>query len=265
MKIPGLRDARWLQLAVLLGYAIVAREVFHFERSHVTTAGCLAVAIGLDLLLGRFWFRKTNFPLSAAIIGLASSLLIDARTPYPYLAVAALGILSKAFLTYNGRHIFNPANFGVCVALLLAPQYVTGMPQLFSGYLAPSIVFAILGLITVWYARQLEVSLSWLAGFALFALPRALLGGTPVLLALAPLAGPGLLLYTFHMISDPATTPRTRVPRIAYGFAVAAGDALFRQLEIPYGNFYALLVVCAFLPWIREWELTKAQNIPLAS
>jgi Na+-translocating ferredoxin:NAD+ oxidoreductase RnfD subunit len=138
--------------------------------------------------------------------------------------------------------------------LQLAPHWVTGMPALFSGYIVPSIVFGILGMITVIYAKQLEVSLSWLFGFIGFAFVRAFIAHSDPLRLLLPIAGPSFLLFTFHMISDPATTPQTRFYRVGYGFLVALLDAGFRFYEIPYGMFYSLFFVCGLMPWIREQE-----------
>jgi Na+-translocating ferredoxin:NAD+ oxidoreductase RnfD subunit len=252
--IPPISDPRYLQLAVLAAYAITAREVFHFERSHWTTLYCCSLSVCLDLLIGRFYYRKLVFPLSALIIGLASSLLIDARSPLPYLAVVSLASLSKAFIKGGGRHFFNPANFGVVLVLQLLPGDATGMPALFAGYLAPAIVFAVLGLATSAYARQLEVSLSWLGGFLVFGSLRAWLSSSPLAYVLAPVLSPAVLLFTFHMISDPATTPRTRKFRILFGSGVALLDSAMRYAQIPNAPFYSLFLVSCLLPWIRARE-----------
>lgn len=258
LRPPPLSDARYAQLAVLSGYAVTAREIFHFERTHLTTAMCVAWAVTLDLLLGRFHYRKVQFPLSAAIIGLASSLLLNSTSPLPYLLAATFGIVSKATVVYKGRHLFNPACFGVVVMLQLAPGLTTGMPSLFGGYAAPSVVFFAVGLAVVLHARQAEVTLAWIAGFCGLAIVRSWLVGPAPWVALAPMFGPAFLLFSFHMISDPATTPRTRRLRIAFGLAVALGDAVLRALRIPYGSFYALLIATAFNPWIRDAEARRA-------
>jgi Na+-translocating ferredoxin:NAD+ oxidoreductase RnfD subunit len=254
LSVPPLRDARWMQVAVLLAYAVVAREIFHFERTHLTTALCVLWAIALDLLLGALVYKKILFPLTPPIIGLASSLLLDARSALPYLGAVTLAVASKAALTYRGRHFMNPANFGVTVMLQLFPHQVTGMPTLFGGYLTPTLVFAALGLATVVRARQTEVSFSWILGFVVFGLLRAAVTGMRWVVALAPAFGPAFLLFSFHMISDPSTTPRTRAQRIGFGIAVALLDALLRLMRIPYGSFYALFVVCALNPWLRDRE-----------
>jgi Na+-translocating ferredoxin:NAD+ oxidoreductase RnfD subunit len=259
MKLPPIRDARWMQVSVLLAYALVARELFHFERTHLVVLACVVWAVVLDELFGAYWFGRRIFPLSAVIIGLASSLLLDARSAVPYLCAVTLAVASKALVRADGRHLYNPACFGVVVMLQLAPRWVTGMPSLFGGYLAPSLVFATLGLATTIYARQAAVSLSYVGGFLAFGVVRALALRSSVLVTLAPALGPAFLLFSFHMISDPATTPRAPRLRVAFGLVVALLDAAFRVLHIPNGAFYALFIVCSFNPWLRVGEARRAR------
>ncbi len=256
-EVPPLSDGRWVQAPVLLIYAISAREIFHFERSHLTTLLCLLVSLSLDAFFGYFKYKKIQFPLSPIIIALSSSLLLDARSPYPYLWAAALATASKALITYKGKHFFNPTNFGVVILLQLAPSFVTGMPTLFSGYYLPSIIFFILGLVTVLYAKQASVALAWIAGFLFFGSIRALITHSPLLITLMPTLGPGFLLFTFHMITDPATTPKTKPYRILFGLSTAMLDAFFRLKQVPYGSFYALFIMSAYMPWIRDHEAKK--------
>lgn len=255
LRMPPIRDARYMQVVILLGYAIVAREIFSFERSHLVTLISVLWAVVLDLALGHFYYKKINPPLSAVIVALASSLLVDTVYSWIYPLVVTLGILSKALITHRGRHLFNPANFGATLVLLAAPGAVNGIPHLFGGVLLPSIIFFILGMTMVLYARQHVISLSWMAGFVVFGVIRAWLKNANTLVVLSPLIGPDLLLFTFHMISDPATTPRKPRYQIFFAFAVAALDAVMRYYEIPNSQFYSLFGICAVMPWIREREL----------
>jgi Na+-translocating ferredoxin:NAD+ oxidoreductase RnfD subunit len=213
----------------------------------------------LDAGVGYFKFKVVYFPLSPIIIALSTSLLIDARTPYPYLFVAALSTLSKAFITYKERHFFNPTNLGVVLALQLLPTYVTGMPTLFSGLYMPSVFFFTLGLFTAFYAKQMDTVISWLLAFLAFGVVRSYLAGSSLILALAPSLGPAFLLFTFHMITDPSTTPATQKYRIFFAVGVALLDAVFRYQQIPYGTFYALFILSTVTPWIRDQE--KRMNV----
>jgi enediyne biosynthesis protein E5 len=253
-KIPSIKDPRWVQATVLCLYAISARELFHFERDHWVTLSCLLVSMALDALIGYIKYNSIFFPLSPIIIALSTSLLIDARTPYPYLFIAALATLSKAFITYKERHFFNPSNLGVVFALQLLPTYVTGMPTLFSGLYLPSVFFFILGMFTAFYAKQIDTVISWLLAFLAFGVVRSYMAGSSLILALAPSLGPAFLLFTFHMITDPSTTPATQKYRIFFSVGVALLDAVFRYQQIPYGTFYALFILSTLTPWIRDQE-----------
>lgn len=251
LPAPNWRDPRYLQLSVLLTYSIAAREVFAMDRPHWVTALCCLTAICLDVTIGVLKYRVLRFPVSAVIIGLATSLLLDSRYPVIYVLAVCLAILSKGFIKNGQWHIFNPANFGVVAILLCFPYHATGIPSLFSGLFLPSCVFFFLGALTVYYARQVTVSLAWIGGFLSFAAIRALvIGANPLVLSL-PLLSPSLLLFSFHMISDPATAPHSSRGRVLYGLFIALFDGVLRHLQIPYGNFYALFLTTAFLSAVK--------------
>ena len=249
-----LSDARYLQFFILIIYAVTAREIFNMDRPHSVTLLICLVAAAVDLLISVFKYKVIRFPLAALTSGLSCSLLLDSRHIGIYLLAASLASISRGFILYNKKHYFNPAAFGVVVALVLFPQHVTGLPALFGGFLTPSLIFLAIGLFTVLYAKQLEVALSWILGFIVFAELRSIIFDLDPIGVLYPILGPSFLLFSFHMISDPATTPRTRTAQIISGIVVALFDAIFRMLEIPYGIFYSIVIVNAFLPWVREWE-----------
>ncbi|MBI3556204.1 MAG: hypothetical protein HY074_08065 [Deltaproteobacteria bacterium] len=254
-KIPPLRDARYLQIAILAVYSFIAREYYGLERPHAVAVGCVFLAVALDCIVGIAVYRKIVFPLSAVIIGLSASILIDAQYWENYLIVTAIASLSKAFFVHQGRHYFNPTCFGVACALLFLPYSTSGIPDLFSGYLWPSVAFGLLGLLTVVYARQTVVALSWYFTFLLLAPLRAWLTGASAWFTVGPAVGSAILLFTFHMISDPGTTPRSRRWQIVFGVSVGALDAVLRYYQVPHGQFYALAGVGSLLPWIRDVDL----------
>ncbi len=256
---PNIRDPRWLQALILLSYAIVAREMFNFERPHYITLSIVVFAMLIDTFIGFFKYKVIRFPLGAIIVALACSLLIDSTHFLIYLFAVALGVLSKAFINFENRHIFNPANFSVVIILYAGSGYATSIQNLFAGYLTPSLAFLTLGIINVIYSRQHLVSLSFFIGFLIFAAFRWL-SGTYWLLAFGPCLGPGFLLFTFHMISDPATTPHARGPQVIFGLLAALIDAVLRHHMIPHGTFLALFLLNSLMPVIRGLENLKNFN-----
>jgi len=59
------------------------------------------------------------------------------------------------------------------------------------------------------------------------------------------MTGFAFVLFTFYMITDPATTPARRPGQIAFAVAVAGAYAAFMELHIVFGLFYALTSVTA--------------------
>lgn len=247
-------DPRIFQIMAVGTYAVLAREISAFERPHEWMLLIVLWGVLLDLALGKFYFKKINFPFTPIIAGIATSLLMDSPHLWVYLAAVSFAILSKAFIAYRGRHLLNPANAGVVFSLLAFPGMVTGIPKLFNVDVSLIAVFCVVGLFVATYARVLQVALLWIASFAAFSFYRHWFGGTPLELAFLPMLAPTFFLYSFHMITDPATTPRTFGGRFVFVFAVAAIDAFVRMRFIPFSNLYALVAVSLFFHALNSFR-----------
>jgi hypothetical protein len=77
------------------------------------------VSVGSDLLINRFFFKKDIIPKSAIITGFIASGIIDYNGPWFLVCIfPLLAIISKHVIRYKKRHIFNPANLSLFVAVL---------------------------------------------------------------------------------------------------------------------------------------------------
>ena len=65
-----------------------------------------------------------------------------------------------------------------------------------------------------------------------------------VLAGLVPMTGLAFVLFTFYMITDPATSPGSPRAQIAFGLSVALIYGLLMAAHIVFGLFFALTVVC---------------------
>ncbi len=59
--------------------------------------------------------------------------------------------------------------------------------------------------------------LGWLGGFLLQAVLRSQIQGTPLVAAILPITGMAFLLFTFYMVTDPATTPVSPRDQFVFG------------------------------------------------
>jgi hypothetical protein len=58
------------------------------------------------------------------------------------------------------------------------------------------------------------------------------------------MTGVAFILYTFYMVTDPATTPSGTRAQMVFGAAVAFTYGLLMVCHIVFGLFFALSIVC---------------------
>ncbi|HXT01465.1 MAG TPA: RnfABCDGE type electron transport complex subunit D, partial [Elusimicrobiota bacterium] len=244
----------WLQIACLICYSVATRSIFHIERSNWVIAFDVAWGMLLDAAIGRFRYGSVRFPLSAWVIGLTATVMIDSRYPLVYFVAVTAAILSKTLFTCRGKHYLNPGNFGAVVIFQFAVGYALSTQRIYSGYVWPTVVVFVMGLANVIYARKATLCLSFLASFLLCAWVRTKLGGVHYVMAMGPALSPSFLIFTFHMLSDPATTPKSVKGDLVFAFVVALLDAFFRMATVPFGIFYSLFLTSCMMPVYRGWR-----------
>ena len=91
---------------------------------------------------------------------------------------------------------------------------------------------------------------------------RSLVLETPITAALLPMTGVAFLLFTFYMVTDPATTPSETRSQVVFGASVALAYSLLMMLHVVFGLFFALSVVCVvrgILLTARAWAGERAE------
>src|SRR5215468_1435987 len=250
-------------------FNILGHTVFGFEQAwiqpFVSVFTAYACEIWFELLdcyvqprKPRFlggWRNGIDFLLSAHITGLACAMLLYSNTRLmPLVFASATAIASKAILRValqNGsRHFLNPSNFGITVTLLLFPWVGIAPPYHFSenihgwgSWILPAIIVVSGSFLNVRFTRRICVALGWVGGFFVQALARNLIFGTPLTAALMPMTGVAFVLFTFYMVTDPATTPCVPRGQLMFGTLVATTYGVLVSLHVVFGFFFALTLV----------------------
>jgi len=216
-------DPRLYQIAVLAGLLIYGITRLDFEITPARAALILGSALAFQYACTRIWRLPAFEPKSALISGVSLCLLL--RTPSPLLAIAGAGIaiVSKFVLRRKGKHVFNPTNIA-CVALI-ATGHAWVSPGQWGNAAFLSFLFACMGGLVVQRARRSDVTFAFIASYASILFGRALWLGQRLAVPLHQMESGAFLLFSFFMISDPRTTPDTRIGRIAFAALVAAGAA----------------------------------------
>lgn len=197
-----------------------------------------------------------DFLLSAHISGLAVSMLLyanDRLLPIAFAAVTAIGskYIFRAGVNGHSRHFFNPSNLGITATLLCFPWVGIAQPYMFTenlsgagDYVLPLIIICTGSFLNAKLTKRVPLILAWLGFFVVQAAVRSFVLGTLFLPSLNPMTGVAFLLFTFYMVTDPATTPATFRGQVAFGAAVAASYGALMALHIVFGLFFALSFVC---------------------
>ncbi|HEY6251953.1 MAG TPA: enediyne biosynthesis protein UnbU [Candidatus Angelobacter sp.] len=201
------------------------------------------------------WRNLVDFLLSAHITGLACSMLLYSNSRLmPVVFASAVAIASKAVfrvaLENGSRHFLNPSNFGITATLLLFPWVGIAPPYHFSenihglgSWILPGVIVLSGSFLNIKFSRRFCVALGWVGGFFAQALLRNLIFGSSFTGTLMPMTGVAFVLFTFYMVTDPATTPCTSRGQLLFGALVAGLYGLLVTVHVVFGFFFALTLV----------------------
>jgi hypothetical protein len=203
--------------------------------------------------MGRLTYGAWPHPASAYISGISAGILVRSPFLWPYFLTSLISIASKYVLRLDGRHLWNPTNFGVSAVVFLAPSAVTVLSIQWGNVIAPMAIIWLLGSVIVWRVGRAHISATYVASFLLFSVVRSAITGTPWLATVAPITGPMYQLFIFFMVTDPKTTVRSRLGQCVVVVLVAFVEMLLRLREVLYAPFYALFIVGPIAMLVQMW------------
>jgi Na+-transporting NADH:ubiquinone oxidoreductase subunit NqrB len=247
-------DPRLYQIGTLTSLLVYGMGWLDFDitvsRVVLLLATVLATQWICDRLVGGPPFGSSA--RSALISGLSLCLLL--RTNHTELAVLAaiVTIASKFLVRVDGKHVFNPTNGGI-VAMLLLTNQVWVSPGQWGAAAFFAFLLACAGSLVVNRAARSDVSFAFIACYCALLFGRTLYLGEPLTIPLHRLESGALLLFTFFMISDPKTTPDSRVGRVLFAALVAFG-AWYVQFRLfrTNGLLWSLAACSTVVPLINR-------------
>jgi Na+-translocating ferredoxin:NAD+ oxidoreductase RnfD subunit len=236
-------DKRYLAPLLITCILAAGQVSFGFLESYSRTALAILTALVTELVLGRIFWGQWPHLASAYVSGISVGILLRSPAFWPYAVCSALSLTSKYVLRVQGRHLWNPSNFGICVLLWLAPDVVASLSVQWGNFLLPMLVVWILGSVIIWQVKRFHICATYVVSFVLFASMRSGITGHPFLAEVAPITGPMYQLFIFFMITDPKTTVQTTWGQCVVVFLVALVETVLRLHESVYAPLYALFLV----------------------
>jgi hypothetical protein len=236
-------DKRYLAPILVTIVLLVGQLTFGLLESWSRTVLAIVTAIAVELALARVFSGAWPHLASSYISGISVGMLVRSPAIWPYALCSAISITSKYVLRVDGRHIWNPSNFGVVAMLVLAADSVAGLSVQWGNDLLPVFVVWCFGSVIIYTLGRFHITITYVVSFVVFALLRSLVTGDPFLSEVAPITGPMYQLFIFFMITDPKTTVRSPLWQCVVAFVVAAVEAGLRLLQFVHAPYYALFIV----------------------
>lgn len=240
---PTFRDPRLTMVGSLTFFVTLSQLYLGFTQNRIQIAIAIICCVGLDFLFTFIECKIIALPLSGIVSGLGLCLLLDSGTRVlPFFLAAILCIGSKYVIRYGGRHFYNPSAFALTIIIWLNLGTLTPGYQWGGGTTALWIVMS-LGIMLLTRVRRLYLLGSFLLLYLVSAMIRIALGFEPASLAFGLMTGAPFQLFTFFMLTDPRTTPKSPRLQISFAAAVIAVDFILRVLRIHNTLVISLVVV----------------------
>lgn len=264
-------DGRHFQIIAQISFLIYGILILGWDADWYNY---LAIFSGVFLAQG-LAIRFAGLPLeslkSALITGLGLSLLMKANHPILFLCAAFLAIGMKFITKRNGKHLWNPANFGIVTAAMLSGEAWISPGQWGSSALIMFIV-GTAGLAVLSNIKRLETGLAFLLTFAILEYCRTVMYlGWEHDVFLLKLSSGSLWLFSFFMITDPMTTPNHRKLRVVWAIAVGATSFYLANFKFINGApFWTLFFFTPLTPLLDRltpslasfsWKKNSPTNI----
>lgn len=248
-----LKDARHLQIIILssfLCYGLIYLD-WSFEVWKFTAI--IAASVFTQCTFAKLTHGNLSGISSALITGIGICLLLKTNEIWISVLAVVLSIAVKFLLKADGKHFFNPSNFGIVVVILLTGEAWVSPGQWGSGAMTIFLIAAAAMLVTI-KVKQLGTGLAFIGTLFIIEYIRTVyhLGwGMDVLLH--KFANGSLLLFTFFMITDPVSTPRHPKVRLVWAAAVAGLTFILSSWYFLHAApIYALFAVSPLTPFINK-------------
>lgn len=256
-------DPRIPVAVILFSYLVLGLTVLGFNRSPLQAFATSLACVSFEMICIKVFKGKWQFPLSALITSFSLSFLLNYGHDFFLLFLPvffAIGV--KFIITFKGRHALNPAMVGVSFSLLFTKDLITAAPAYqWNGIAALSLFILVLGLtFVIPKVNRQWLVISFLFFFTIQTALRAMIMRHHLpfeTLFLGTLTSPSFLIFTFFMITDPATSPGDRKNQIWVGFWLATVDLLLHLYQSYYTFFYAALIVGATRFLINHYRAAK--------
>src|SRR5215213_7377433 len=214
------KDARHYQIAALSTLVIFNLGWIDFGARPANTALALAASLLTQIVCSRLTGAAIDLR-SPLITALSLGLLLRTEEPLIHALAGMIAIASKFILRIDGKHIWNPAGFAIVVLLFATPGHVWISPGAWGSTVWFGSLLVFFAILVLGAARRSDIAIFFIGTHAGLLFARAIWLGDPLAIPIHQLQSGSLLIFTFFMISDPRTSPDSRLGRFVFAASIA--------------------------------------------
>ncbi len=252
INVSKILDPRHFQIFVLL--VLVGVQMFwaDFGPEMLVLGMVTGAAVVAQVMFS--WLFKVKIDIRSAFISsLSLSLLLKSSMVMVMPFVAFAMIASKFLLRVDGKHIFNPSNFGIVAASLVVPNLVWISPGQWGTSVWVGLLVICLAFLVLYRISSADITFFFGGAWVALLFGRALWLGDPMAIPLHSIQNGAFLVFMFFMISDPKTIPDRRVGRLLFALLVAILAFIMQfEFQIRGSLFFALAAVCVVRPVVDK-------------
>lgn len=242
--LPLVKDARNFQIIFLSTFLIYGTWALDWDIDVYRYTTLLTTCL-LTQLAGIILLKIPVHSLKSALItGLGLSILFRADSELTLILGALLAIGGKFIIRFNGKHVFNPANFGIVSSIILFGDAWISPGQWGSSVILFFMISA-MGMMVLFKSGRIDTGIAFLTTLFLLEFFRNILYlGWDYDVLFHKFSNGALLLFSFFMITDPVTTPDHRISRMVWAMMVAVCTFLLGNwLQVHTAPLWALFII----------------------
>ena len=221
-----------VQLAIFLILFALCLSFIGKDALFLLSLGISVIAaIVVDSIITYLKSKKIIITESSVVSGLIIGYVISSGEAWCITALASVfAILSKHLIRFKARHIFNPAGFGILLAVFLLGASTEWKGAYLWYIIAP------FGIYVSFKIKKLELIASYFAAFFILFGGQAVIQAVPIF----NIFGYFNYFFIFIMLIEPMTTPLTMPGKIIFGSGVGALIFILYALGIKEAELVAL-------------------------
>ncbi|MFZ4784241.1 MAG: RnfABCDGE type electron transport complex subunit D [Flavobacteriales bacterium] len=246
-------DARHFQIISQVIFLLYGILYLGWETYIINVFFAFAGALSFQGLFIASGLAPRHSLKSAFISSLGLSLLLKANSPILFFIAGAMAIGQKFAFRYNGKHLWNPANFAIVLLILLSGNAWISPGQWGSGAILVLII-STAGMNVLSRVKRLDMALAFLLTYAIAEYSRTILYlGWNHEVLFHKLCNGSVWLFALFMITDPMTSPNNRTLRILWTMLIALASFYIINFHFFYAApQFILFALTPFVPLIDK-------------